>query len=208
MRFIDRRDAGGRLAKRLSRFAVRPETVVVALPRGGVVVGREVADALRLPFDIVVTRKIGAEQNPEYAIGAIGEAGEAVWNDREHRDADPAYVEAEVARQREEAARRLRTYRVGLPPRDFAGKTILLVDDGVATGYTMRAAIADLRRARPAAIVAAVPVCPPDSLAAIAAEADEVVVLETPEDFDAIGRFYQEFAQVGDDAVIAALRRA
>lgn len=207
MTFIDRHDAGKRLARRLSRFARRTDAVVVALPRGGVIIGREVADALRLPLDVVVTRKIGAEENPEYAIGAIGETGDAVWNERERREADPSYLEAEVARQRKEAARRLAKYRAGLPPRAFAGKTVLLVDDGVATGYTMRAAIAWLRHERPAAIVVAVPVCPPDSLAIIAAEADEAVTLEAPAAFDAIGRFYQEFTQVGDDAVIASLRR-
>ena len=207
MQFADREDAGRRLAKRLSHYAGKPDTLVVALPRGGVVVGREVADALRLALDIVVPRKIGSPGDPEYAIGAVTETGEPVWNERERERADPSYIDAAVGRELAEARRRLETYRAGFPPRLFRGITVIVVDDGVATGYTMRAALATVKRERPAAVIVAVPVCPPDSRAVLEAEADEVVVLETPKMFGAIGAYYENFPQVDDATVIKLLRR-
>ncbi|HTK05185.1 MAG TPA: phosphoribosyltransferase family protein [Candidatus Eisenbacteria bacterium] len=206
MLFADRDDAGRRLAERLSGYAGIADGLVVALPRGGVVVGRVVADALRLPLDIVVPRKIGAESNPEYAIGAVTEEGDVVWNEAERRQADPAYLTAEVAKQKEEAARRLATYRAGLVDRTFEGRTVIVVDDGVATGLTMRAALATVRRGRPARTVVAVPVCPPGTLVALEAAADVAIVLELPRAFMAIGAFYADFPQVEDEEVLRLMR--
>lgn len=206
MLFADRDDAGRKIAARLSGFAGIAGGLVVALPRGGIVVGRAVADALRLPLDIVVPRKIGAEANPEYAIGAVTEEGDVVWNEAERRHAEPSYLEAEIARQKDEAARRLATYRAGLGDRSFEGRTVIVVDDGVATGLTMRAALATVRRGRPAKTIVAVPICPPDTVGVLKEAADEVLILELPRGFTAIGAFYADFPQVEDQQVLRLMR--
>jgi len=206
MLFADRADAGRKLADRLTGFTGTPGGLIVALPRGGVVIGRVVADALRLPLDIVVPRKIGAQENPEYAIGAVAEKGDAVWNESERGHADPAYLEAEVGRQKAEAQRRLETYRAGLGARSFRGRTVIVVDDGVATGLTMRAAIMTVRRGGPARTVVAVPVCPPGTFHELEREADEVVALERPAALTSIGAFYEDFPQVGDEEVLRLMR--
>lgn len=206
MLFRNREDAGRKLAEALEKFAGRPDVVVVALPRGGVVLGRMVADALAAPLDIVVTRKIGAEGNEEYAIGALTEAGHAVWNVMERDNANPAYLERVIGRERAEAQRRLALYRGRLPPRDLKGKTVIVVDDGIATGYTLRAALATVKSEHPARVVVAVPVATPDAAAGLGREADEVIVLSRPELFFAIGAFYADFSQVDDDTVIDLLR--
>lgn len=206
--FANREEAGERLAAVLAeKYGRKKNAVVLALPRGGVVPGRIVADELGAPLDIVVPRKIGAKANPEYAIGAVAEDGEAVWNEAERRVEDPSYLDAEVAAQRAEARRRLATYREGLPQRDLKGKSVIIVDDGAATGLTMRAAIATVRAERPARITVALPVCPPDTVRVLAGEADDVVALRRPEPFHAIGAFYEEFSQVGDADVRRLLRR-
>lgn len=207
MLFKDREDAGRRLASRLAAFKGDPEAVVAALPRGGVVTGRVIADALGLPLDLVVPRKIGAEGDREYAIGAVTEEGDVVWNEHERRAADRGYLSAEVEAQKKEAARRLATYRAGLAERSFEMKKVLLVDDGAATGLTMRAALATVRRARPAMVVIALPVCPPDTAETLAREADEVVILDSPEPFTAIGASYGDFPQVEDAEVLRLMRR-
>ncbi|HTM67786.1 MAG TPA: phosphoribosyltransferase family protein [Candidatus Binatia bacterium] len=206
MPFEDRADAAGRLAGRLMKFKGDPGAMVAALPRGGVVIGRIVADALGLPLDLVVPRKIGAQGDPEYAIGAVTEEGDAVWNEKERGKADPAYLDDELERQRTEARRRLGTYRAGLPERSFEGKKVLLVDDGAATGLTMRAALATVRRGKAALVVVALPVCPPDTAKELAADADDVIVLEEPAFFMSIGGFYEEFPQVEDDEVLMAMK--
>lgn len=206
MRFLDREDGGRRLAKALEAYGGRKDVVVVALPRGGVVLGRVVADALGAPLDLVVPRKLGAPGHEEYAIGALTESGEPVWNEAERPRFDPADLDAAVEKERAEAKRRLATYRAGLPPRDLAGKTVIVVDDGIATGYTMRAALRSVRAERPAKLIAAVPVGPPDIEAALAGEADETVALTTPLEFFAIGNFYDEFAQVDDETVVRLMR--
>jgi putative phosphoribosyl transferase len=202
MPFVDREDAGRSLAEALSAYRRKTNVVVVALPRGGVVLGRIVADLLGAPLDLVVPRKIGAPGNEEYAIGAITEAGDAVWNEVEKALTDTGYLESEVKKQQAEARRRLGLYRAGLPPRDLKDKTVIVVDDGVATGYTMLAAVATVRAAGAARIVAAVPVAPADSVEKLRASVDEVVVLETPRIFWAIGAFYGQFGQVDDETVI------
>lgn len=199
--YKDRHDAGTKLAGALSRYAGRGDATVIALPRGGVIVGRAVADALALPLDVVVTRKIGAPGHEEYAIGALTERGDAVWNETERAAYAAAELDAAVMRERREAERRLRAYRGERPPRALRGRTAIIVDDGIATGYTMLAAIRTVRSEAPASVVVAVPVAPPDSLAAVEREADAVVALMTPSDFAAVGAYYERFEQVGDDEV-------
>lgn len=208
MRFKNREEAGRKLAEALKKYEAAKDAVVVALPRGGVVVGRAVADALKLPLDIVVPRKLGAPGHEEYAIGALVEGGEAVWNETERGRFESAALEGIVQKERAEASRRLSRYRSGRPPRDLSGKTVLLIDDGMATGYTLRAALRTVKAERPRAIAVAVPVGPPDAAVSLKSEADEVVVLYEPLTFFAIGGFYDEFDQVDDETVIRLLMRS
>ena len=195
MPFKDREDAGRKLAAALAGQAGRKDVTVVALPRGGVVLGRVVADALAAPLDLVVPRK----------IGALTESGEAVWNEAERAAADPQALEEVIAREKAEAIRRLTTYREGLPPRAFKDRTLIVVDDGAATGLTMRAALVSLRRETPARLLVALPVCSRDAKEAIEATADETIVLETPDAFGAVGAFYERFPQVDDAQVIGLM---
>lgn len=210
MRFRDRREAGLRLAARLQRYRRRPRTVVLGLPRGGVPVAAEVARQLELPLDVIISRKLGAAENPEFAIGAVAEGGEVYLNPEgvDSAGAAPADVAASAARQREEIARRQRLFRDGellaLPP----GATVLLVDDGIATGSTVIAAIHALRRQGVARIVLAVPVAPPDTVEHLRPMVDELVVLLAPALFFAVGAFYEDFAQVSDDEVRERLEEA
>ena len=205
--FYDRKEAGKLLAEKLGAYKNAADTVVVALPRGGVVVGRAVADALELLLDIVVPRKIGAPGNEEYAIGAIcGNA--AVWNERERAIVDTKWLEEKIAAEKTEAARRISTYRKGMQPEDFHGKTILLVDDGIATGLTMRAAIKHLKAQGVAKIVVAVPIAPPETIATFTREADEVIALHQPLFFGAVGFFYEHFKQVEDEEVVALMQKS
>lgn len=203
--FANRRQAGEELAAALSAYRGRGDVIVVALPRGGVVLGRIVADALGAQLDIVVPRKIGAPGNEEYAIGAITETGEAVWNEAERARVGDEYVKQIVAEEQAEARRRLDVYRQDMPARNVKDKVVILVDDGVATGYTMRAAIKTLRKEEAKEIIAAVPVAPRDSVEQLREEADEVVVLDTPGMFWAIGAHYQEFEQTSDAEVVKLL---
>lgn len=207
MTFRDRVDAGRKLAAALEQYRSASDVVVIALPRGGVVVGAEVARELKLPLDIVVPRKIGAPGNPEYAIGAITESGEPVWDQQavSLTDASEGYLAATVATERTEAQRRLTTYRGDRSPRDLKGKTVILVDDGIATGLTMRAAIATIRGEGASRIVLAVPVAAADSIAKLRREVNDVVCLHAPEWFGAVGAFYDVFEQTTDDEVIALL---
>lgn len=203
--FKDRIDAGQRLAETLKKRGVSAD-IIIALPRGGVEVGRAVADALGLPLDIVVPRKIGAPGNPEYAIGAIAESGEPV-GDAELAAADPKWLVKAVAGERALARRRLDVYRKGMPPRVLNGKRVVIVDDGMATGLTMRAAIATTKAEGAAALIVAVPVAPPDTVSRISGETDVVVALETPAFFGAVGEFYEKFPQVEDEEVVRLLKR-
>lgn len=202
--FADRRDAGRRLAGALAHLRGR-RVFVLAVPRGGVVVGREVADALQAALAVIVPRKLRAPYNPELAIGAVAEGGAAFVDEELSRAAGPAYVAREVEIQRAEIARRVQTYRGGRPLPDLTGITAVVVDDGIATGATMIAALRAARGLHPAHLVAAVPVAPADSLARLAKESDEVVCLQAPVDFHAVGQFYADFAQIDDAAVRAAL---
>ena len=203
MRFRDRQDAGRALAGALAPWAGRSDVVVLGLPRGGVVVAKEVADALRAPLDVWVVRKLGLPDNPELAIGAIARGGVRVLNEEMIRELGvPADVLAAVAAAEGlELERRERTYRGDQPFPDLAGKTAILVDDGFATGSTMRAAVAAVRTLAPARVVVAVPVGAAPTCAELRGIADDVVCLFSPEDFRAVGLWYEDFAQTTDDEV-------
>jgi putative phosphoribosyl transferase len=209
VRFRDRHHAGRELADALAGLRAE-QPLVVGLPRGGVVVAYEVALALAAPLDVVVVRKLGAPFQPEYAVGAIGEEGVVLVNE----EAIDAFglrgrpLDAIVARERAELERRSRRFRAGAAPRPVAGRTVLLVDDGIATGSTARAAARVLRQRGAARIVLAVPVGPPDIGDRFAADVDAVVCLERPDDFFAVGQAYDEFAQTSDEEVEELLHAA
>lgn len=202
--FPDRRAAGRALAERLAPLA-GAETVVLALPRGGLPVADEVARALRAPLDIVLVRKIGMPGNPELALGALaGPAGETmVLNEGLIRGfaINPAVIEAQAAPQRAELQRRRKLWGGRLQPGALRGKTVVLVDDGIATGATMRAAIAAVRADRPDQVIVATPVAPPDVVSVMEGLADQVICLQTPRDFTAVGLHYASFPQLEDDEV-------
>ena len=184
--------------------------VVLALPRGGVAVGLEVARALNAPLDLVLVRKIGAPFQPELAVGAIADGGhvEAVLNRDLAELASETWIKEETARQIKEMERRRAVYLGSRPRVAIKGRTAILVDDGIATGATMRAALRSVRRADPKRLVLAVPVAPPDTVSDLMAEADEVVCLHTPSSFRAIGLFYDDFRQLEDADVIRMLDTA
>jgi predicted phosphoribosyltransferase len=208
MLFQDRRDAGRRLGTRLREFVLEksldPEKIVVlALPRGGVPVGFEVAAALQAPLDIFVVRKLGAPGHEELAMGAIASGGVRVMNDEIVRalDVTPEQLEITTNREKQELERREEAYRAGRPPVVVRARTVVLVDDGLATGYTMRAAVAALRRSEPERIIVAVPVAARSTCAELEKEADDVVCLFAPFDFVAVGQWYRNFAQTSDEEV-------
>lgn len=210
MRFRDRRAAGRELAVKLCAYADRPGVVVLALPRGGVPVAFEVARALHAPMDIFVVRKLGLPGHEELAIGAIATGGVRVVNDEAVRAlrVSDVVLGAVTAAERRELERRERLYRGDRPPRDVRGRTVILVDDGLATGSTMRAAIAALRQQHPGRIVVAVPVGAPDVCAAFQVEADESVCVRSPQPFYAVGLWYADFSQTTDEEVCELLTRA
>ena len=208
--FQDRADAGRQLAWALERYAGRDDVVVLALPRGGVPVAHEVAKALRCPLDVLIVRKLGAPQNPEFAMGAIA-SGDALYVNNAVLRAlhvSEAQFADTVARERIELHRRESAYRGRRPPLAVEGKTVIVVDDGMATGATMRAALQALRARRPKALVVAVPVCPVGADARFAHVADDFVCVMQPHGFMGIGEFYADFAQTSDDEVRACLGAA
>ncbi|WP_030612390.1 phosphoribosyltransferase [Streptomyces sclerotialus] len=220
MRFTDRRDAGRQLALRVREHlaAARPHLqgghppdgpLVLALPRGGVPVAAEVARDLGAPLDIFVARKIGAPGRRELGIGALAGEDPPLFDRRalDFLGLTEEELAADVARERTELHRREHLYRGGRPPPELAGRTVVLVDDGLATGMTARAALRNLRRHGPAAVVLAVPVASPTTAAALAEEADEVLCLSKPPDFRAVGEWYEDFTQVSDEDVIKTLQR-
>lgn len=208
MIFEDRIDAGERLAEVLKEHA-GPATVVLGIPRGGVIVGEVVACTLGVPLDVVVPRKIGAPGNPELGLGAVAPGVRVLdaWL-IERLGVREDYLEREIAAQEAEIERRLRAYREGRPPIDVAGRTAIVVDDGVATGGTAVAALRWARAEGAAAVVLAVPVAPPQTLERLRHEADDVVALATPVPFAAVGEWYRIFDQATDGEVVAALARA
>ena len=208
--FANRAEGGHRLAEALGHYRGKPDTIIVALPRGGVVTGSAVAEDLDLPLDVLVVRKLGTPGHQELAMGAIGPGGTRVLNDYVVSSFLIASdrIDAETKRQQAELERRERRYRGGRPPLAFAGKTVIIVDDGLATGSTMQAAVAVIRQHQPARVVVAVPVAPPDTLKRLGNVVDELVYLETPDPFFAVGSWYVDFDQVEDDEVIGLLRKS
>jgi putative phosphoribosyl transferase len=208
--FADRREAGRILSGKLSSYAGRDDVVVLGLPRGGVPVAFEAAQALHAPLDIFLVRKLGAPGHEELAMGAIASGGVVVVNDEVVRALriSSDTVMAEVESERAELTRREAIYRNGRPPLDVRGKTVILIDDGLATGSTMRAAVTALRQKEPARIVVAVPVGAASTCAEFQSIADECVCAIAPEDFHAVGLWYDDFAQTGDDEVCDLLTRA
>lgn len=207
--FADRREAGEALASQLRHLA-GPDTLVLGLPRGGVPVAAEVARALGAELDIVVARKLGSPRSPELAIGAITADGARVLDPHVMRalGVTAAYLEEVSIRERAEAARRERRFRGDRPAPRLRGRTVVLVDDGLATGSTMRAAVRKVREQRPARLVVAVPVGAQDACQALGTEADEVVCLLVPAEFGAVGTWYRDFRQVEDEEVGDLLRAA
>jgi predicted phosphoribosyltransferase len=202
-RFRNRTDAGRQLATKLAAYANRPDVLVLALPRGGVPVGFEVARALGAPLDIFLVRKLGVPGYEELAMGAVATGGVRVLNDEIVRGLGISEheIDAAAARELQELAQRERLYRGDRPPPSIADRTIILVDDGLATGATMRAAIQAVRQQGPRRIAVAVPTSSPDTCKVLEAEADEVICAMTPEPFFAVGHWYDDFTQTTDDEV-------
>ena len=209
MYFRDRAEGGRLLSKLLKKYKEHADVVVFALPRGGVVTGLEVAKFLKAPLDLIITRKIGHPYQPEYAIAAIAEDGHMIGKKNELDSVDQSWLKKEIEIQREEAKRRREAYLSGLSIIPVEGKTAILVDDGVATGLTIRVAIKELRHRNPSKIVVAVPVVPEHTAKTIAEEADELIALDIPRGKDflgAIGSYYDDFSPVEDNEVISIMR--
>jgi predicted phosphoribosyltransferase len=210
MLFPNRTEAGRQLARKLTAYANRPDVLVLALPRGGVPVAYEVARALNAPLDVFLVRKLGLPGRPELAMGAIATGGVRVLNESVVRalGIPDQLIDSVAADEGRELERRSRHYRGGRPAPGVEGRTVILVDDGLATGSTMRAAIAALRQQGPARIVVAVPVGAPETCAEFQEEADEAICARTPEPFFAVGRWYGDFSQTTDQEVRNLLERA
>lgn len=205
--FADRADAGRQLAEQLSALAAA-HPVVVALPRGGVPVAREVASKLGAPLEILAVRKLGAPHNPEYGVGALAEDGTYVVDSEAAQllGISNGDLDAIVAREAAELGRRVRTYRGDRPPLGLEGRTVIVVDDGVATGVTDTAALRAVRRQHPRHVVLAVPVCSPEALERLRGEADQIVCLQVPRQLRGVSQFYLDFSQVSDEEVLDALQ--
>jgi len=203
--FKDRQSAGQLLAKRLKSIG---GDLVLGIPRGGVVVAYEVAKELKLPLDIIVTRKIGAPMQPELALGAVDRDGEVVWDENLKQELRIKNYELreELERQKQEIIRREKVYRQGRKSLNVENKTVILTDDGIATGATTLAAVGFLKRHHVKKIILAVPVASKESAEKLKSEADELIILETPRFFRAVGEFYQEFTEVRDEEVIQYLK--
>jgi predicted phosphoribosyltransferase len=206
--YADRSEAGAVLAERLPHYAGRVDVVVLGLVRGGVPVAARVAQALHAPLDVLVVRKLGVPWAPEVAFGALGPGGVIVHNLAVEARLSTAEVATVTAREASELSRRERIYRGERPPVQLAGRTAIIVDDGLATGATARAAVAVARRLGATTVVVAVPVGSPEAVALLAREADEVICPLAPPDFGAVSRFYRTFGQVGDTEVVALLHAA
>lgn len=206
-RFVDRHEAGRALAGQLERYANRPDVVVLALPRGGVPVAAEVARALHAPLDVFVVRKIGMPGHREYAIGALASGGVRVLDvaAAQHFGVPQSAIEAVIREEEEELSRREREYREGRERLEVRGRTVILVDDGLATGSTMRAAVQAVRALSASRVIVAAPVGASDSCRDLATLADDVVCVRTPEPFAAVGLWYQDFSETTDDEVRALL---
>lgn len=208
--FRNREEAGRILADELSRYRNDPTALILALPRGGVAVGYQLSLALHIPLDVFITRKIGAPDNPEYAIGAVGETGSHYLNQEAINSFGLSRHELErsIHIQEKEIARRSDLYRQGRPLPRLTGRTVLLVDDGIATGATFMASALAIRGLQPRRLVGVIPVGPPSTIREVRAHVDELVVLMTPEPFYAVGNFFTDFTQVEDRDVIQYLNLA
>lgn len=207
--FNDRRDAGIQLVSMLKKYKDQEGVLVLALPRGGVVTGYEIARYLNVPLDIVIVRKIGFPGQPELGIGAVSETGTVVLNQFiiSTYGVSKDYIEHEISRQKEEISRRVKLYRKGKGLPDLEGKTIILVDDGVATGATIKAAITTLRKEKLTKLTVALPVAPPAMADELKQMVDEFICIETPVDFMAVGAHYRDFTQVSDEEVVELLQK-
>jgi len=208
MIFSDRIDAGRRLAKKLDVYAGRNDVLVLGIPRGGVPVAFQVATELGAPLDVFVVRKLGVPSHEELAFGAIATGGVRVLDAQIVDEVGISELEIEriAAKERQELNRRESVYRGGRPPLNLGGKTVILVDDGIATGASTLAAITALRELKPARIVLAAPVAPASTCRRLRRKVDDLVCLDTPEDFFAIGQFYEDFSQVSDEEVTSLLQ--
>lgn len=208
IRFKDRADGGRKLVPQLEKYKNNKDAIVIGLPRGGVVTAYEVAKELNVDLDIIVVRKIGAPMQPELALGAITQEGDIILDEKlmSMVGATKEDLKPIIEEEKEEAKRRLTLYRGDKPPLDLENKIAILVDDGLATGATMRAAIISARNLKAQKIVVAIPVSPPETLKKINLEADEVICLGTPELFWGVGAFYDNFFQTEDEEVIELLR--
>ena len=200
---VDRADAGKKLAVSLSSYKNSKDAIIIALPRGGIITGQEVAKELNLPFDIIIPRKIGAPHNPELAIGAIIE-DEVLLNDDliQSMDIDKEYIEQTIEKEKRDINRKKRIWRKERPPIQWRGKTILIIDDGVATGSTMKASVRYLKKQPIKKLVVAIPVGPAETIDELKEMADEVICLQAPEMFLAVGQFYEKFTQTDDKAIV------
>lgn len=206
--YRDRREAGRVLAQALQHYRGRSGLLVLALPRGGVAVGFEVAHALEAPLDVFIVRKLGYPGHEEYAMGAIASGGVRVMNPLPGMDVPPDAVDRVVAREEAELARREQLYRGDRPGIEVRGRTVIVVDDGLATGSTMRAAVTAIRQQRPAHLTIAVPVGAPETCRSLRKEADELVCPAMPDPFRAVGLWYRDFPQATDQEVHALLDEA
>jgi putative phosphoribosyl transferase len=208
--FADRRDAGVQLISRLKEYKDQQGVIVLSLPRGGVATGYEIARSLNVPLDIVIVRKIGFPGQPELGIGAVSETGTVVLNTSiiSTYGVPKEYIEREVSRQKEEISRRVKLYRKGKRLPSLEGKTVILVDDGVATGATMKSAITTLKEENLKKLVVALPVAPPGVVKELEQMVDTFICIETPFDFMAVGSYYHDFTQVSDEEVVNLLERS
>ncbi len=205
--YYDRREAGQKLASELSKYKDNKNAVVIAIPRGGVVIGYEIAKVLNLPLDIIATKKIGAPGNPEYAIGSMDSDGDIMLDEQAAAmsGATEGYLSTEKDRMKDEIARRLKKYR-GSNKYKLEDKIVILVDDGIATGFTTRVAINFIKKQRPKEIILAIPVAPPETIEKLKHDVDKIICPLAPAFLGAVGAFYQVFDQTEDEEVIKLLK--
>ena len=210
MIFKDRKDAAQKLIFKLQEYKKNPQAIVLALPRGGIIPAYEIAKELKLPLDLIISQKIGAPFLKELAIGAITEDGQAFFDENiiSTYDISKEYIKQETQKKIKEANRRENLYRKNLPPLNLQNKIAILVDDGVATGATMLVTIKSVKAKKAKKIIVAVPVIAPDSLRKIEKEVDQVIYLDAPQSFAAVGQFYEYFDQIDDNTVIELLKKA